>query len=52
MVTTDRRYDPREAVVDQYDALYGFFSSAREGLQPVWSERAAVYDRSITGERG
>ena len=52
MVTTDRRYEPRAAVTEQYDALYEFFSSTRKGLRPVWGERAAVYDRSITGERG
>jgi xylulokinase len=51
MVTTDRRYEPRPAVADQYAALYDFFASAREGMESVWADRADVYAQSITGDR-
>ena len=51
MVTGERRYEPREAVAEQYAGLYEFFVSAREGMQPVWAERADVYDQSVSGER-
>jgi len=51
MVTIDRRYEPREAAADQYAALYDLFAEMRRELQPVWAERAAAFERSISGAR-
>jgi sugar (pentulose or hexulose) kinase len=51
MVTTDRRYEPRASVADQYAALYEFFSEARRDMRAIWAERASVYERSISGEQ-
>ena len=51
MVTIDRRYEPRDQVADQYGALYDLFAEMAAEMQPVWAERAAVYEESITGAR-
>ena len=51
MVTIDRRYEPRAAVADQYGALYDLFAEIAAEMRPIWAERAAVYDRAITGSR-
>ena len=45
MVTIDRRYEPRASVAEQYAALYDRFSEMRREMEPVWSTRAAAYDR-------
>jgi xylulokinase len=50
-VSVDTRYDPRPAVADQYAALYDLFAELRREMPPLWAERAAVYERSVTGER-
>lgn len=51
MVGIDRRYEPREAIADQYGALYELFAEVAGKMRPIWAERAAVYDRSIAGTR-
>ena len=51
MVEIDRRYEPREVVADQYGALYDLFAEIAAEMRPIWAERAAVYDRSVTGAR-
>ncbi len=52
MVTTDRRYEPREAVAEQYAALYDLFSETRERMRPIWADRADVYRRAFSGAEG
>ena len=49
MVTRDRRYEPRAAVTEQYDALYQLYSEISRTMRPLWAERAAVYEDSTLG---
>jgi len=47
MVSIDRRYEPREGLPSRYDALYDLYRTVREEMEPIWAERAAVYDERI-----
>ncbi|WP_311172184.1 FGGY-family carbohydrate kinase [Halobellus ordinarius] len=49
MVTIDRRFEPRDEVAAQYEALYEFFAESRREMQSVWADRAAVYNEAISG---
>jgi hypothetical protein len=49
MTAIDRRYEPRQAVADEYAAVFDLFLQLRREMGSIWSKRAAVFGQSIPG---